>query len=296
MKNEDAISELVDQTLLLALVAICAGVFGVIILGFTIPVEKTAYLVPEFGIQDAGGNTVIWIFDRGGDPVYFNITPQAKYRAAFYVDTAEGSFRAYPDKYLVAFQPGDTIYLYNTDTGFVATRDLTGASILPLPVGGIVVRIVDINSGVLIAKATLVEGPVTTGTVTATVTPTANVTTATTTTPTSATTVSTTITTATPTATATPSSYPITVSWVPKGTGVNAAGTVTPPGTNDAIVTVATGSSQTFTIKPNVNNRVRSVLLDGVEISTGGVLNQTVLVTVPGVHASHTLTVHFASK
>jgi hypothetical protein len=126
VKNEDTVSEIVDETLILALVVVTAGIVGVLVLGFAVPIEKTAYVVPQFGIQDFGGKTVITAFNRGGDPIYFNATPLAKYKAVFYVDTALGSYRAEPAPSLTVFRPGDTVYLYYTGTGF-------GAVDYPLP-------------------------------------------------------------------------------------------------------------------------------------------------------------------
>ncbi|MCK9580335.1 MAG: type IV pilin [Methanoregula sp.] len=123
VKNEDSISELVDETLILALVVVAAGVVGVLVLGFAIPIEKTAYVVPQFGIKDVGGKTVITAFSRGGDPLYFNATPLAAYKAAFYVDTSMGSYKVVSAPSLAVFKPGDTVYLYYTGTGFIATKD-----------------------------------------------------------------------------------------------------------------------------------------------------------------------------
>ncbi|NMB79685.1 MAG: hypothetical protein GYA23_11395, partial [Methanomicrobiales archaeon] len=80
MKNEDAISELVDETLLLALVVVCAGIAGILLISFAVPVEKTAYLVPQFGLKDVDSKTVISVYNQGGEPLVFNSTGPAKYR------------------------------------------------------------------------------------------------------------------------------------------------------------------------------------------------------------------------
>lgn len=307
MKDDSGISEVFDQTLLLALVVITAGLVGLMAFGFVIPSEKTAYVVPRFGVTDVDGKTVITAFSRGGDPLYFNTTPLASYRAAFYVDTSAGNFRAVPVAGLEVFRPGDMVYLFYTGTGFYAVdHPPAGGSVVTLPPGRVTVRLVDVNSGVLIAQETVVQGPVVTGVTTATPAPTATTSPTVTPTPTATatgtptptatatTTVTTTITTATPTATATtpPASYTVTVSWTPPGTGV---GTITPPGTSGGSVTVAAGASQTFTLTPGNTKRVISISLDGSPVGGPGAVGQTLTYTLTNVQANHSLTAVFGN-
>lgn len=306
MEREDAVSELIDETLVLALVVICAGIVGIMLLGMAMPAEKTAYMVPQFGTISAGGKTVVTIFDRGGDPLYFNGSAAASYKAAIFVDTSAGSFPAIPGPGLTVFKPGDTIYLWYTGSGVIAAKSLPPSAIASFPAGGVAVRIVDVDSHILIAGETVVPGPVVTSTVTATATPTPTATVSTptttatatgtigTTSPTPTATATATITTATPTPTVTPSAYAISVTWVPKGSGNNAAGSVSPPGVNDASVQVPAGGSQTFTITPAPGYRVRLVFLDGVQVSSGGSVGQVVTYTVSNVQATHSLSVHFS--
>lgn len=160
MKREDGISEILGETFILILIVAIAVILGTIVFGHVIPIDKSAYVAVHFGTKVLAGQTVITAYDRGGDPVYFNATPLAKYKAAFYVDTDLGSFRAKPDSTLAVFNPGDTIYLYYTGSGFVMTKTLTGAPVIDLPSGRVAVRLVDINSGTLIAQETVVQGPV----------------------------------------------------------------------------------------------------------------------------------------
>lgn len=159
--NEEGASELLDETLILAMGLVLAVAIMMLVTGVIPFTEKTAYLVPRFGIGNISGQTVITIFDRGGEPVYFNGSPAAKYRADLYVDTQSGSYKAVPSPALTAFTPGDTIYIYYTGSGFVLTNTLSGTAFPSLPAGKLVVRFVDATSGVLIAKEELVQGPVT---------------------------------------------------------------------------------------------------------------------------------------
>jgi hypothetical protein len=187
LKTEDAINEIIGETLILGLIVLIAVILAVTVFGHVLPIDKSAYVATQFGTKVVAGKTVITAYDRGGDPVYFNATPLAKYHAAFYVDTALGSFKAQPVSSIQVFKAGDTVYLYYTGTGFVLSNTLTGAPIVTLPSGRVTVRLVDTYSGTLISQETVVQGPVaalpvgnmtptTTATPTLTATPTPTVT------------------------------------------------------------------------------------------------------------------------
>ena len=182
--NDEGLSEVLDSTLIIALGLVLAGIIAAFVFGVFTPVDKTAYLVPRFSIANVSGHSVIMIFDRGGDPVYFNGSPQAKYKAALYVDTQSGSSRAVPAPSLTVLKPGDTIYAYYTGTGFILTNTLAGVTFPSLPSGKIAVRFIDVTSGTLIAKEDLVPAATTaTATIATTTTTTATTITTTTTTP-----------------------------------------------------------------------------------------------------------------
>lgn len=194
--DEKGTSELVDETLIIALGIVLALVIAVMVFGVLIPTEKTAYLIPRFGVGNLSGQTIITIFNRGGDPVYFNSSPLAKYQAELYVDTQSGSYKAANAPTLTLFKPGDTIYAYYTGTGFVLTETPAGVTFISLPAGKITVRLVDATSGVLIAKEELLIGAGTPAPTPATTMATTSTTT-TTTTPGTTTTATTTTTTTT---------------------------------------------------------------------------------------------------
>lgn len=270
--HEDGISEVISESLIIVLGLVCAVLIIALLLGIVPTIAKTAYVAPQFGLQNISGRSVIYLFDRGGDPVYFNTTPLARYKATTYVETTAGMFTAVPANGLNVLKPGDLVYLYYTGSGFIITRNLTGATITTLPSGQLTVTMIDATSGVLIWKEILVKGPVTANaTATAATTTTATATTTTTTT--------------------TPSSYTISVSWTPPGLG-----TVTPPGTMPAgsgTVSVAKGAGQTFTVTPNFNKAVTSISLDGTQVSSGGAVGASVTYTLTNVQAAHTLTATF---
>lgn len=157
MERDDArLNEVTNEILIIVLVVLLAVIIAVFMFGVFTPVDKTAYVIPRFGIGNASGTMVITVFSRGGEPVYFNGSPQVKYRAELYVDTQSGSFRAVPDPALTVFKPGDMIYVYYTGSGFVLTDTLSVARFQTLPEGKIVVSLVDATSRVTIARETLV--------------------------------------------------------------------------------------------------------------------------------------------
>jgi PKD repeat protein len=205
-RTDTGISEVASETLIIAMIVVLTVVIGMLVFGIISSPEKTAYLVPQFSIINVSDKSVITVFDRGGDPVYFNGSPLAKYKAELYVDTQAGSFRAIPVPALTVFKPGDRIYAYYTGSGFVLTNAMAGVTFVSLPAGKISVRFVDVTSGVLISREDLVKGIATlTVTATPTGTPTTGTTTtSTTTTTTTATSTTTTTTTSTATVTSTP--------------------------------------------------------------------------------------------
>ncbi|MFA5267389.1 MAG: PKD domain-containing protein [Methanoregula sp.] len=199
-RTDTGISEVVSEILIIAMIVVLTVVIVMLVFGIIPFPEKTAYLVPQFSITNVSDKSVITLFDRGGDPVYFNGSPLAKYKAELYVDTQAGSFKAVPVSTLTVLKPGDTIFAYYTGSGFVLTNTLSGVTFLPLPAGKISVRFIDVTSGVLIKGEDLVKG---TSTLTVTATPTGTATTGTTTTATTTSTTTTTTTTSTATATST---------------------------------------------------------------------------------------------
>ena len=310
MKRRDAgVSELTDEFLLIGLLLAIAIIILAISFGLFGFLQKSAYVVPDFGFKNVSGHSVIAVFHRAGDPVYFTGMANNSFQAGFYVDTLTGTYPAKPVPSLTAFGPGQTVYIYYTGSGFAAATNLSGVTFSSLPPGILNLRLVDLKTHVLIAQMNTTTG--TTGTGTAT---TANITTTATTaaTQTATITTSTTATTATTAATQTatitastavttnattvptPASYAITVSWTPRGTsGANPLGTVTPPGINGGVLSVPTGASQTFSFIPASGYRVRFIMVDGVQVSSGGAVNQVLTYTLSNVQATHTVSANF---
>ena len=273
MKRHDAgVSELTDEFLLIGLLLAIAIIILAISFGLFGFLQKSAYMVPDFSFKNVSGHSVIAVFHRAGDPVYFTDTTNDSFQAGFYVDTITGTYPAKPVSSITSFGPGQTLYIYYTGSGFATTTNLSGVTFSSLPPGILNLRLVDLKTHVLIAQMNTTTGA--TGTAATTMTPAVNTTTNATTVP-------------------TPSSYAISVSWTPRGSGANALGTISPPGTNDATVTVPTGSSQTFTFTPATGYRVRFIMVDGVRVSSGGAVNQVLTYTLSNVQSAHTVSANF---
>jgi FlaG/FlaF family flagellin (archaellin) len=221
--NEDGASELLDETLIIAMGLVLAVVVGMMVFGLLPMVEKSAYMIPKFGVGSLSGTTFITMDHRSGDPVDFSAQPESKHSAVLYVDTQGGSFTAVPVTGLSLFNPGDTLYVYYTGSGFVLTNTLAGASFVSLPAGTITVRLVDATSGTVIARDELILAQSTSPTATATAT-------------------GTTTTTTTPTTTATTTTVTATISAT---TSTTATATVT--ATTSATVTATTSATTTTT-------------------------------------------------
>ena len=132
-RTDSGISEVTSETLIIAMIVVLAVVIGMLVFGVVPFPEKTAYLVPQFGITNVSDKSVITVFDRGGDPVYFNGSPLARYKADLYVDTQAGSFRAVPVPALTVLKPGDTIIRVLYRLGFCPDQYAVRCHLPPAP-------------------------------------------------------------------------------------------------------------------------------------------------------------------
>lgn len=268
MRDPDqALSGILEESLLILFVIAMAVILGFLVFGLVVPLHRTAYVMPEFRMIGSSGNLSIAVLHGAGDEVYLsNITP-VTHRVAFLVDTPSGSFTAVPDASAAAFGPGDTLYLYYTGTGFAATKDPASAAGHAFPFSRVTVRLIDPVADILIFKTDL-SPPLSEG-ATGTASPTPTV-----------------------TATPTPVLPGVTVSWSPSGLGSAA---VSPGGTltNPATVSVASGSSLTFTFTPQRHKAVLSLTLDGATVYTGTQVNTTISYTVANITTGHTLAAKF---
>ncbi len=319
--SDDAVSEVVAEILIIFLVLALGAIVGAMLFGVMPSIPKTAYLATEGSYKTMPTYSAIAIKHRAGDALSFSPTSLSSYPSEVYVDTTAGSFLAVPDRSAALFQPGDTIYVYNTATGYHITKDLTGVTAVPLPSGATSVKIIDSNANLIIvtwpptrnevsptSTATITLTPTATATATATInvtaTPTATATptntaipapTATAT-PTATTTTNVTASvTATPTPTATESSdtKTITVIWSPKASGY---GSESPPVrlTNSQEIRVPKGSSKTLYFVPNSDKTVLTIKLDGKTVYSGASVGSTISYTVSKIVEDRTLTATFS--
>ncbi|MEN6610120.1 MAG: hypothetical protein ABFC24_04700 [Methanoregulaceae archaeon] len=272
MRDPDqALSDLVDESLMIGFLVVMAAILAFLVFGLVVPLHKTAYVIPEFRVEGSSGNLSIAVMHGAGDDVYLGNTTPVTHSVSLFIDTPSGSYPAIPDSSQMAFRPGDTLYLYFTGTGFIATKNPAAAAGHTIPFPSVTLRLVDPVANILIFKTVL---SLPSGTTVPTATPTPIIT------PPSA------------TATPTPALPAVTVSWSPAGLG---SASVSPGGTltNPATVGVASGSTRIFSFTPRSNKAVLSITLDGVTVYSGTQINTTVSYTVSNITASRTLTARF---
>ncbi len=174
MKKQDneGVSEVIATILLVALVVILAAVITSIVFGVIELQPKSAYIPPEVKMASVNNIQVISLYSKGGDQAVLWPVKTGQYALAVYLDTPSGSFQAVPDSGVETFNPGQTLFIYNSSSGLHATYNLTGKTLLPLPQGSVNLRIVDENAQLLVYKQGLTIGSGGTVTVSPTITPT----------------------------------------------------------------------------------------------------------------------------
>jgi hypothetical protein len=171
--TQEGMSEVVGTILIIVLVIAVAVIMASQFLGFFNLLGKSAYIAPEVKVVNVSGVQAISLYSRGGDVASLNTSGQAAYELGLYVDTPESSDKVVYGPGLAYFGPGDTLYIYRTPAGYVATADLTGVTgTLPMPSGQLSLRLVDETAHILIANVGIGETGTGTGTATVTSTPT----------------------------------------------------------------------------------------------------------------------------
>lgn len=191
-QQTSAVNEVIASILIVALVIALAVIIGGIVFGLIVIQPKSAYIPPEVKVVSYTNGTpqAISLYSRGGDTAYLDKGDNVQYALGVYVDRSEGSFRAKVEDDAGTFNPGQTLYLYYSTSGYRITDDLTGKQVLPLPAGSMTLRIVDENAKLLVYKEGMGIGGTGTfiPTTPATTSPTTTTTTVTTTTTTTITT------------------------------------------------------------------------------------------------------------
>jgi len=286
--RDDAVSEVAAELLIIVLVLSLGAVVATMLFGVMPYIPKNAYLVTECSYPVMTGYTAIAVHHSAGDSLNFSDTNLASFPAEIRIDTPAGLSRVVPDSSAALFRAGDTVFVYNTGTGFRMTKDLTGISAVPLPAGDIRTRLIDTTANIMVGECSCLQSQATgtlttTATVTSTISPTATAT-------------QTRTPTATTTATATPTPDPtkrtVNVSWSPSGLG-DVMLLPSSPLLSGQSVTVTVGSSPSFTFTPHNKKYVEWIRLDGVTVYTGTAVNTPVTYTIPSIAANHVLTAFF---
>ncbi len=150
--RDSAVNEVIASILIVALVIALAVIIGGIVFGLIVIQPKSAYIPPEVKVvsNTAGQPQAISLYSRGGDTAYLDKGDNVQYALGVYVDRSEGSFRAKVEDGAGIFNPGQTLYLYYSSSGYRITDNLTATSLLPLPAGSMTLRIVDENARLLV--------------------------------------------------------------------------------------------------------------------------------------------------
>jgi len=150
--RDSAVNEVIASILIVALVIALAVIIGGIVFGLIVIQPKSAYIPPEVKVVSYTNGTpqAISLYSRGGDMAVLDSKGGANYALGIYVDTPTLSYTAVPDAGVRTFNPGQTLYLYYSTSGYRITDDLTGKQVLPLPGGSMTLRIVDENAKLLV--------------------------------------------------------------------------------------------------------------------------------------------------
>lgn len=155
IRINDAISEITGTILLIVLVIALAGVMAALFSGVIDLTGKSAFIAPEFERGDVAGKTVITIHNKGGDTAYMKVTGQRNYEMGVYIVSPSGTVRAQPVASVDAFEPGRSLYLFQSSSGYQITgtgTDLSSPDVLPFTACPVRVQLVDENAHVLITQ------------------------------------------------------------------------------------------------------------------------------------------------
>jgi hypothetical protein len=125
MKTERALSDIMAIVLIIFLVIVLALVTLALFFGNFHLQPKSSYILPEVSNQTFYSKNIFIIFHRGGDPVYLgSAAAGGQNLMGVYIDTKTNiSPRVVPDASASTLKPGNTLYLYNTTTGFRMTAN-----------------------------------------------------------------------------------------------------------------------------------------------------------------------------
>ncbi|MCU0633189.1 MAG: type IV pilin [Methanolinea sp.] len=173
-RQQDAgVNEVIASILMVALVIVLAIIIGSIVFGVIVLQPKSAYIPPRVEVVNVSGvggqQQVISLYSRGGDQAFLQKGDGVQYALGIYVETGSASYRVTPDPGVETFSPGQTLFIYNSSSGFRATDNMTGKALTPLPPGSLTLRLVDENAKLLVYKEGLAIGGG--GTVSPTITP-----------------------------------------------------------------------------------------------------------------------------
>lgn len=156
--GEEGVNEVLATILLVLLVVALAAVILSIALGWVVLQPKSAYTPPGVKVLDVGGEEVISLTSKGGDPAVLWPGRSGEYSLSIHLDSPGESVPVIPGEGVETFYPGQTLYIYNDGTALRAGYNLPEGALSPLPSGPVTLRIVDENAKLLVYREGLALG------------------------------------------------------------------------------------------------------------------------------------------
>jgi flagellin-like protein len=156
--GEEGINEVLATILLVVLVVALAAVILSIVFGWVVLQPKSAYIPPRVEVLDVGGEEVISLTSKGGDPAVLTPGNIGLYSLSMYLDTPGGSEKVTPVAGVDTRNPGQTLYIYNDGTALWADYEFPEGELSPLPPGPVTLRIIDENAQLLVYREGLALG------------------------------------------------------------------------------------------------------------------------------------------
>jgi hypothetical protein len=160
MQSDNAgVSELIAEILMVFLIIAIAIIVLVMILGVSLPAQKTAYIVTSASGLKVSGYSVVKIDHSQGDPVSLYPGSKDRYSLQFTMTNGSATYSAVPLPAAVTkgWRSGDSLYLVRNTSGVMLTDSfLSVPGNIGFSPGAWTISIVDKTSDVLVAQHTVI--------------------------------------------------------------------------------------------------------------------------------------------
>jgi hypothetical protein len=153
--REQGISEVVATILVVFLVIALAVVVGVLVFGWALPLQKTAYIVMEVSPQNISNASVVQVFHGSGDTVSLAPSTMHGVPVRFTLTNGSATYNATPLPATAAqgFGPGATLFLFRNASGiWLSDNKANIMGNLGFTPGVWTISLIDTTANVLIAQ------------------------------------------------------------------------------------------------------------------------------------------------